>query len=242
VVLLDRDLVPHPDRSQYDLVLIDNRRAGYTVTAHLMAAVAPATKLDSVTPTVEAPQAVLTTHRAGSNSRKAWPVRKLIPEDLADEQRLRPSGRRLTADIVRQRVGFFRTRRSANDRPESAFQVLPERRVEFRWPQIENRVVGLVHTRNDESVGMCSSVRNLTLAMQRAELLGDLRRRALTKRLGKRLIVSEPAIDVVAMVEVIGERCVHVCEGQIVLGCRAAGPPDDPDDDAVCAPLARIPE
>jgi DNA-binding LacI/PurR family transcriptional regulator len=36
VVLLDRDLVPYPDRSRYDLVGIDNRRAGYTVTAHLL--------------------------------------------------------------------------------------------------------------------------------------------------------------------------------------------------------------
>src|SRR5204863_2209530 len=36
VVLLDRDLVPHPDRSRYDLVGIDNRRAGYTITAHLL--------------------------------------------------------------------------------------------------------------------------------------------------------------------------------------------------------------
>jgi GntR family transcriptional regulator of arabinose operon len=38
LVLLDRDLVPYPDRSQYDLVGIDNRRAGYTVTAHLLKA------------------------------------------------------------------------------------------------------------------------------------------------------------------------------------------------------------
>jgi DNA-binding LacI/PurR family transcriptional regulator len=36
MVLLDRDLVPYPDRSKYDLVGIDNRRAGYTVTAHLL--------------------------------------------------------------------------------------------------------------------------------------------------------------------------------------------------------------
>jgi DNA-binding LacI/PurR family transcriptional regulator len=36
VVLLDRDLVPYPERSQYDLVGIDNRRAGYTITAHLL--------------------------------------------------------------------------------------------------------------------------------------------------------------------------------------------------------------
>ncbi len=36
VVLLDRDLVQYPDRSRYDLVGIDNRRAGYVVTAHLL--------------------------------------------------------------------------------------------------------------------------------------------------------------------------------------------------------------
>ncbi len=36
IVLLDRDLVSHPERSRYDLVGIDNRRAGYTVTAHLL--------------------------------------------------------------------------------------------------------------------------------------------------------------------------------------------------------------
>lgn len=36
VVLLDRDLVAYPDRSHYDLVGIDNRRAGYAITAHLL--------------------------------------------------------------------------------------------------------------------------------------------------------------------------------------------------------------
>ena len=36
VVLLDRDLVPYPDRSHYDLVGIDNRRAGHTITSHLL--------------------------------------------------------------------------------------------------------------------------------------------------------------------------------------------------------------
>jgi len=36
VVLLDRDLVSYPDRSRYDLVGIDNRRAGYTITRHLI--------------------------------------------------------------------------------------------------------------------------------------------------------------------------------------------------------------
>jgi len=37
VVLLDRDLVSYPERSQYDLVGIDNRRAGYVVTKHVIA-------------------------------------------------------------------------------------------------------------------------------------------------------------------------------------------------------------
>lgn len=36
LILLDRDLVPYPERSRYDLVGIDNRRAGYTITAHLL--------------------------------------------------------------------------------------------------------------------------------------------------------------------------------------------------------------
>jgi len=36
IVLLDRDIVAYPSRSHYDLVGIDNRRAGYTITAHLL--------------------------------------------------------------------------------------------------------------------------------------------------------------------------------------------------------------
>ncbi|HEX5230225.1 MAG TPA: GntR family transcriptional regulator [Bryobacteraceae bacterium] len=36
IVLLDRDLDPYPARSRYDLVGIDNRRAGYAITAHLL--------------------------------------------------------------------------------------------------------------------------------------------------------------------------------------------------------------
>jgi GntR family transcriptional regulator, arabinose operon transcriptional repressor len=36
IVLLDRDLVAYPERSAYDLVGIDNRRAGYAITAHLL--------------------------------------------------------------------------------------------------------------------------------------------------------------------------------------------------------------
>lgn len=36
VILIDRDLVDFPDRSNYDLVGIDNRRAAYVLTAHLL--------------------------------------------------------------------------------------------------------------------------------------------------------------------------------------------------------------
>ncbi len=38
VVLLDRDFVHYPDRSNYDLVGIDNHRAGYVLTRHLLQA------------------------------------------------------------------------------------------------------------------------------------------------------------------------------------------------------------
>lgn len=36
VVLIDRDLVPYPQRSQHDLVGIDNRRAGYVLAQHMI--------------------------------------------------------------------------------------------------------------------------------------------------------------------------------------------------------------
>lgn len=36
VVLLDRDIVPFPGRTKHDLVAIDNHRAGYIITEHLL--------------------------------------------------------------------------------------------------------------------------------------------------------------------------------------------------------------
>ncbi|MEA3207216.1 MAG: hypothetical protein QOE70_273 [Chthoniobacter sp.] len=36
VVLLDREFLPYPQRSRYDLIGIDNRRTGYIVTEHLL--------------------------------------------------------------------------------------------------------------------------------------------------------------------------------------------------------------
>ena len=37
IVLVDRDYLPYPERSAYDLVGIDNHRAGYRMTRHLLA-------------------------------------------------------------------------------------------------------------------------------------------------------------------------------------------------------------
>jgi GntR family transcriptional regulator, arabinose operon transcriptional repressor len=36
LILIDRDLVPYPQRSDYDLIGIDNRRAGYVLTEHML--------------------------------------------------------------------------------------------------------------------------------------------------------------------------------------------------------------
>lgn len=36
IVLLDRDICEYPDRSKYDIVGIDNRRAGFVITEHLL--------------------------------------------------------------------------------------------------------------------------------------------------------------------------------------------------------------
>jgi GntR family transcriptional regulator of arabinose operon len=36
VVLLDRDIYAYPKRSRYDLVTIDNRRAGFVITSHVL--------------------------------------------------------------------------------------------------------------------------------------------------------------------------------------------------------------
>jgi GntR family transcriptional regulator, arabinose operon transcriptional repressor len=36
LILIDRDLVPYPQRSNHDLIGIDNRRAGYVLTEHML--------------------------------------------------------------------------------------------------------------------------------------------------------------------------------------------------------------
>lgn len=41
---------------------------------------------------------------------------------------------------------------SANDCPEPAFRIVPERRVEFRRRQIEHGVIRFLHARDDERI------------------------------------------------------------------------------------------
>jgi GntR family transcriptional regulator of arabinose operon len=97
IVLLDRDLVPYPGRSGYDLVGIDNRRAGYTVTAHLLKAgcrrVAFVGRPRSA-PTVDAR---ISGYREAMGDAKLAPsVHRVDPEDLDDITRIltkvRPDG------------------------------------------------------------------------------------------------------------------------------------------------------
>jgi DNA-binding LacI/PurR family transcriptional regulator len=97
IVLLDRDLVPYPGRSRYDLVGIDNRRAGYTVTAHLLKAgcrrVAFVGRPRSA-PTVDAR---ISGYREAMTDAKLTPsVHRVDPEDGGDITRIltkvRPDG------------------------------------------------------------------------------------------------------------------------------------------------------
>ena len=99
VVLLDRDLVSYPDRSHYDLVGIDNRRAGYAITKYLIRC--GCTRLvflgrPGSAPTVDARAAGYREALASANLEFAGQVCRIDPEDRAGIQdlldRLHPDG------------------------------------------------------------------------------------------------------------------------------------------------------
>jgi GntR family transcriptional regulator of arabinose operon len=87
VVLLDRTLVPYPQRGHHDLVGIDNRRAGYVITEHLLQL--GARRLAFVTP----PHAAATVDARAAGYREALYaagapvdpalVQRIDPEDAA---------------------------------------------------------------------------------------------------------------------------------------------------------------
>jgi GntR family transcriptional regulator of arabinose operon len=94
LVLLDRDLVPHPDRSGYDLVGIDNRRAGYTITSHLLQhgcrRVAFVGRPRSA-PTVDA--RISGYKEAMGDAGLAPSIHRIDPEDAAELKRIMAKGR-----------------------------------------------------------------------------------------------------------------------------------------------------
>lgn len=97
LVLLDRDLLPYPERSRYDLVGIDNRRAGYTITTHLLASGCRRIVFigrPRSAPTVDA--RISGYREAMSGAKLAAPVYRIDPEDGADVKRVlarvRPDG------------------------------------------------------------------------------------------------------------------------------------------------------
>ena len=87
VVLLDRGLAPYPEPDRYDLVGIDNRRAGYRITEHVIASGARRIGfLAAVTSasTVEEREAGYreALHRCGVAAEDGW-TRRMSPEDAA---------------------------------------------------------------------------------------------------------------------------------------------------------------
>lgn len=87
IVLLDRTVVPYPQRGHHDLVGIDNRRAGYVITEHLLqrgagrlAFVAPANAAATVDARAAGYREAL--YAAGAAVDPAL-VRRIDPEDAA---------------------------------------------------------------------------------------------------------------------------------------------------------------
>jgi GntR family transcriptional regulator, arabinose operon transcriptional repressor len=99
VVLLDRDLVSYPERSRYDLVGIDNRRAGYAITKHLIRSGCKRPVFigrPGSAPTVDARAAGYQEAIATATSPLEGHVCRIEPDDRAEVKdilaRLRPDG------------------------------------------------------------------------------------------------------------------------------------------------------
>jgi DNA-binding LacI/PurR family transcriptional regulator len=99
MVLLDRDLVSYPERSRYDLVGIDNRRAGYAITKHLIRSGCKRPVFigrPGSAPTVDARAAGYREAVAAANPELEAQVCRIEPDDRAQVKavlaRLRPDG------------------------------------------------------------------------------------------------------------------------------------------------------
>ena len=58
IVLLDRDIVPHPRRSRFDVVSIAHRRAAHMLVADLLELLEPLRLIDPQTPELLVPAVV----------------------------------------------------------------------------------------------------------------------------------------------------------------------------------------
>ncbi len=99
VVLLDRDLVSYPERSRYDLVGIDNRRAGYAITRHLIRCGCRRPVFvgrPGSAPTVDARAAGYMEAVAAANLERGGQICRIEPDDAPQVMdilaRLRPDG------------------------------------------------------------------------------------------------------------------------------------------------------
>jgi DNA-binding LacI/PurR family transcriptional regulator len=111
VILLDRDLVSYPDRSRYDLVGIDNRRAGYAITKHLIRSGSKRPVFvgrRGSAPTVDARAAGYREAVAAANPELEAQVCRIEPEDRAQVReilaRLRPDGFVCANDLTAARL------------------------------------------------------------------------------------------------------------------------------------------
>ena len=89
IVLLDRDLVPYPERSRYDLVGIDNRRAGYAITAHLLSGDAGGSRSSAVRapPRPSMPASAATRRRSATTGLDPH-VCRIDPDDTTEVTRI----------------------------------------------------------------------------------------------------------------------------------------------------------
>jgi GntR family transcriptional regulator of arabinose operon len=94
LVLLDRTLGPYPDAGRHDLVGIDNRRAGFVVTSHLLGLGARRVAF------VAEPHAASTVDARAAGYREALFVRG-VPVELALVSRLDPADREAVGALMR---------------------------------------------------------------------------------------------------------------------------------------------
>ncbi|HXW06023.1 MAG TPA: GntR family transcriptional regulator [Vicinamibacterales bacterium] len=184
IVLLDRTVTPYPDRGHHDLVGIDNRRAGYVITAHLLALGGRRVAF------VAMPDAAATVNAREAGYREALYAWNL-PIDRALVQRLNP------ADVAQVRTIVEDLRPDAvvcaNDR--TAARLLRSLRDIGRRVPDDIRLVGI----DDVEYASLLPV-PLTTLRQPTRAIGDAAMSAMLERVARRDL---PARDILLQCELI---------------------------------------